>query len=76
VFSVDETVNYWLAADGLPANATPLCTNGLPTPGVNGVDEIGNGVEVTFVREPGVGHVWPISTYATVWNFFAAHPKP
>jgi hypothetical protein len=76
VFPVDETVNYWLAADGLPANATPLCTNGLPTPGVNGVDEIGNGVEVTFVREPGVGHVWPISTYATVWNFFAAHPKP
>jgi len=74
--SMDDSLNYWLSANGLPANSTLLCTNGLPTAGVNGYDAIGNGVEVNFVRELGVGHEWLSTTYATVWNFFVAHPKP
>ena len=73
--SVDVDMNFWLAANGLPANRKPLCTAGAPSAGVDGVDEVGNGVEVQFVREIGVGHVWPSADYQTVWSFFAAHPK-
>lgn len=76
---VDVDVNFWLQADGLPPNPTPLCSgtgsSAVPTVDVDGVDVVGNGVEVKFVRELGVGHVWPSTAYSTVWQFFAGRTK-
>jgi len=77
--SVDVDMNYWIQANSCSSYSTqPLCTNGAPTAGVNGQDATGcnGGVEVKFVRELGVGHVWGGTTINTVWQFFSAHPKP
>lgn len=77
--SVDQAVNYWLSSDGLPPNPTPLCTNGSPSPGVDGVDEADNGIEVKFIREIGLGHVNNLNGSGlpdAIWSFFSTHFKP
>lgn len=73
--SSDVSIGYWRTVDGCPANAQLLCTNGSPTPGVMGLDSNCNGLEVKFVREPGVGHTWPVGGESTVMNFFLAHER-
>lgn len=77
--SVDQTVNYWMQANACTNYvAQSLCANSAPAAGVNGQDATGcnGGVEVKFVREVGVGHAWLPTSFATVWQFFAAHQKP
>jgi poly(3-hydroxybutyrate) depolymerase len=74
---VDADANFWIAASGTPYTGQSLCTAGSPTAGMNGIDVVGtNGQEYKFVRELNVGHAWLSTTFAAVWQFFAAHPKP
>jgi polyhydroxybutyrate depolymerase len=74
---VDVDVNYWLAADGLPANAHPLCTNNQPSPSDFRVDfKSANGlIEYQFARELGFGHTFNPSTIASTWEFFSTHGR-
>jgi polyhydroxybutyrate depolymerase len=73
--SVDVDVNFWLAADRLLANPTPLCTGTT----VNGVYEISiqgsNGVGVEFVREIDVSHTYYTSATGLIWQFFSTHGR-
>jgi len=71
--SVDFDLNYWLTADGLPANTMPLCTAGVPS-GFR-IRTIGNGVEIQFVRELNFAHTYKPTTVAAVWEFLSNHAK-
>jgi len=77
--SVDDSVNFWITANACTTRSTTktLCTNGVPTEGVNSQDATGcsNGVEVVFTRELGVGHQWVHGTEAKVWAFFRSHRR-
>jgi len=76
--SMDDDLNFWLQADGLPANQAPFCTaEGGSLTGVPSVDEKAtNGVEVLMYLDYVNGHpceaYWP----QIVWGFFLTHPKP
>lgn len=73
--SADVDVNFWLAADGLPSNITPLCT-GTTVTGVYKVSIRGaNGVEVQFVREIGVPHSYLSWATGMIWEFFNNHGR-
>lgn len=68
--SVDSDMNYWLAADGLPSNLTPLCGATGATAQAN-LEVVGpNGVEVQFVRELGLGHAYRSWATGMIWEFF------
>lgn len=74
--ATDDTLNYWLAQDGLPPNSAPLCTNGALTPNVPSSDTKGaNGVEVLFLQELATGHGCDSTFPESVWTFFLTHPK-
>ncbi len=74
VSSVDADMNYLTAAYGLPANQNALC-------GVNGatattsLDFKGNGIEVQFVRELGLGHSYRAWATGMAWEFFSTHGR-
>jgi polyhydroxybutyrate depolymerase len=79
--SMDQDEDFW---SGPLANSCTtvsesqeMCTNGEPTPGVNGQDATGctGGVEVLFEREVGVGHEWVPGTEAKLWAFFQTHGR-
>jgi poly(3-hydroxybutyrate) depolymerase len=74
---IDDTINYWLQQDGLPANTgAPFCTNGQLTPDLYSYDAKGsNGVEVEYVLELGVGHGCDSAFPEAVAVFFLTHPK-
>jgi polyhydroxybutyrate depolymerase len=74
---VDVDVDFWLKADGLGPNTTPLCTSGDPSPSVFGVDfkSANDKTEVQFVRELGFAHTYKTWTASTTWEFFAAHGR-
>jgi polyhydroxybutyrate depolymerase len=79
--SVDSDVDFWADQNANSCTSTaqsqPLCTNGAPTPNVNGQDATGckGGTEVLFEREIGVGHQWVPGTEIKVWAFFQAHAR-
>jgi len=79
--SADAEVAFWAGPNVSScttfAQSQPLCTNGSPTPGVNGQDATGckNGTEVIYERETGVGHLWVPGTENKLWLFFQAHAK-
>jgi poly(3-hydroxybutyrate) depolymerase len=79
--SVDLDVDFWSGPNAnsctTMTESAPLCTNGGPTAGVNGLDATGckNGTEVLFEREIGVGHQWVPGTENKVWKFFQAHSR-
>lgn len=77
IASLDQTTTYWRSANGCTDSVPQLCTNGQPTPGVDGLDAVScnGGVEVKAVREIGVTHQWPAGTQNTVWEFFSTHPR-
>lgn len=74
---VDVDVNYWLGADGLGPNTTPLCSNTNPAPNVFGVDfkSADGKTEVQFAREIGYDHTFKVTTISTVWEFFSNHGR-
>jgi polyhydroxybutyrate depolymerase len=73
--SVDVDINFWLAADGLPPNSTPMC-NGSAVSDVYKVSIRGaNGVEVQFMREIGDAHAYLGWTTGTIWEFFNNHGR-
>lgn len=77
--SLDQTSDYWIQSNVCSLTDIPqLCTNGTPTPGVEGLDITGcNGnTEVQFVRRNGVGHVYGgTSTVSQSVSFMLSHPK-
>ncbi len=77
--TVDQTFNYWTAQNACTAfqNNEPLCLNGAANPATTGNDATSctNNVEVQFIWEEGLGHVWEPENNATRWEFFASHPK-
>ena len=73
--SVDESVSYWLAQDGMPPNTTPLCTNGTPTPNVYSIDFENGKVEVEFFREVRIADIYRIAVDDAIWTFFATHGR-
>jgi polyhydroxybutyrate depolymerase len=77
IATLDQTTEYWRQANGCTDPVPQLCTDGLPTIGVYGLDATSctGGVEVKAVREVGVGHSWPPGTEAAVWDFFSTHGR-
>jgi polyhydroxybutyrate depolymerase len=73
--SVDQSVSYWLAQDGMPPNTTPLCTNGTPTPNVYSIDFKNGKVEVEFFREVQIAHIYRTGVDDAIWAFFATHGR-
>jgi poly(3-hydroxybutyrate) depolymerase len=75
--SMDVDVNYWLAADGLGSNSTPLCSDGAVSPTVFRVDSrsASGQVEVQFVREMGYVHTYEAWTISSTWEFFSTHGR-
>jgi len=79
IASLDQTADYWLESNGCNTEGLPqLCTNGMPTPDVQGLDVAGcnGGTEVEVVRRDGVGHVYggvPIVNQSA--SFMLTHPK-
>lgn len=75
--SIDDTINFWLQADGLPPNQAPFCTheNGSLIPNVLSFDAKGSAAEVFVVRELNAGHTCDSGSTEAVWMFFLAHPK-
>lgn len=73
--SVDVDVNYWLAADGLPPNQTPLCTSGAPTPGLLKVGARAGSVEVEFLALDGYGHQFNWWVVSAAFEFFSTHGR-
>jgi poly(3-hydroxybutyrate) depolymerase len=75
--SVDVDMNYWLTADGLPPNLSPLCTLGQPTRNVFRLDSksLDGRIEVQFVREAGLDHTYQAWTISSTWEFFSTHGR-
>ncbi len=75
--SVDVDVNYWLAANGLTANSTPLCSAGAPSASVFKLDSksASGQTEAQFVRELGYDHTYEPWTIASTWEFFSTHAR-
>ncbi len=75
--SVDVDVNYWLAADGLGANAATLCSNGAPSANVFQLDSKSptGRTEVQFVRELSYGHTYGAWNISSTWEFFSTHAR-
>lgn len=77
VASMDVDINYWLAADGLGSNPTPLCSNGAASPTVFRVDSrsASGQTEAQFVREMGYVHTYESWTISSTWEFFSTHGR-
>ena len=77
--SMDGDLGYWSGQNQCSSfsQTQPLCTNGLPTEGVNGNDATGclNGSEVLMEREVGYGHQWVPGTELKIWAFFQTHGR-
>lgn len=77
--SVDDDMAYWAAADKCSAftSSQPLCTNGVPTPGVDEqlAYNCAPGGTVQVLRRIGGGHVWGPGTEAQAWAFFQSHAR-
>jgi polyhydroxybutyrate depolymerase len=71
----DVTLDYWADVAGYTGTLPPLCTDGVPTSGVNGALVQSNGVSVQFVREVGVAHQWVPGTEKIMWKFFQQNPR-
>ena len=77
--SADDSVDFWISANSCMNRSTTqtLCTNGMPTSGVNEVSASGcaDAVDVVFEREIDIGHQWAKGTEAKVWAFFQTHAR-
>jgi polyhydroxybutyrate depolymerase len=75
--SVDVDMNYWLAADRLPRNATPLCRDGDPSANAFHLDakSADGQTEIQFARELGYGHIYDAWTITSTWEFFSTHGR-
>jgi trimeric autotransporter adhesin len=73
--SIDVDANYWLSADGLPGNSTPLCTGGEPSPNVYQIDSGPAKIEVQIIRELGFAHTYQQTGIAMAWGFFSTHGR-
>lgn len=78
--TVDDTFNYWVQQNECSTLQTTqtLCTNGEATSGLSGniaTGCTGNNIEVQFIWEEGVGHVWQEKNNASRWLFLSSHPK-
>ena len=74
---VEESLNAWMTLDGCSGEEQTE-QDGILTHTTYGVCEPGISVELYAID--GIGHSWP-SQYVlpisqTIWEFFAAHPKP
>jgi polyhydroxybutyrate depolymerase len=74
---VEESLNTWITLDGCSGEEQTE-QDGILTHTTYGVCEPGISVELYAID--GIGHSWP-SQYVlpisqTIWEFFAAHPKP
>jgi polyhydroxybutyrate depolymerase len=74
--SSDVTADYWVVASGYTDPVPQLCTDGQPTPGVEGLLVQMPGVTVQFVRIDGGTHQWIAGTGALMWNFFQQTMQP
>jgi poly(hydroxyalkanoate) depolymerase family esterase len=76
--TVDDTFNYWAAQNSCTTleSTQPLCVNDEPDPNVTGNEATGctNNVEVQFIWEEDVGHVWNPKNETAIWLFLAANP--
>ena len=77
--TVDESFNYWTQQNACTTlqNTEPLCVNDAPNPATTGNDatDCGNGTEVQFIWEEGLGHNWVNSSDKVRWQFLSSHPK-
>jgi len=75
--SMDTDVNYWLAADGLPANPTALCTGAGQPSGVLSIDvkSADGKIEVEFQRELNTAHTFGPELAPAMWQFFSSHGR-
>ncbi len=71
--SIDSDLNYWLAADSLPASSSPMCADGVPA--APSFDSGPSKVEVQIVREYGFMHTWHQDEIAMAWAFFSTHGR-
>jgi poly(3-hydroxybutyrate) depolymerase len=71
--SMDVDLNYWLAADGLPAESSPMCSSGVPA--APSFDSGPAKVEVQMVREYSFAHTWHQPEIAMAWAFFSTHGR-
>ena len=78
--TVDQSFNYWVQQNSCTQLQTtqPLCVSGQPNPAVPSNDATGcvNNVEVQFIWEQGIAHIFASQYNAARWQFFASHPKP
>ena len=72
--SVDVDVNYWLAADGMPAKATPLCVAGAPS-SVQRLDFRSGPTEIEFLRLDGYVHQFDWWETSAAFEFFSTHGR-
>lgn len=72
--SVDTDLNYWLAADGMPVNATPLCSGNFPAD-TQRLDFRQGSTEVEFVRLGGYGHQFFWWEVSAAFEFFSTHGR-
>ena len=76
--TVDDTFNYWVAQNSCTTLETtqPLCVNDEPDPNLTGNQATGctNNVEVQFIWEENVAHIWNPKNDTAIWLFLAANP--
>lgn len=79
VASTQTTLSYWVSANSCSNLSTtqPTCVGNKANAAFTGLDATGclNGVEVKFVPEIGVGHIWVHGTAASLWSFFSTHGR-
>ncbi len=72
--SVDVDINYWIAADGMPANSTPLCVNTMPSTMERFDARVGS-VEIEFQRLDGYAHQFAWWETSAAFEFFSTHQR-
>lgn len=79
VASTQDTLSYWVSANACSRRSTtqPTCIGNKANAAFTGLDATGclNGVEVKFIPEVGVGHVWVHGTGTPIWKFFSTHGR-
>jgi len=80
VASTQQSIDYWVSSNACLKRSTTqtTCTaSNLPNPHFTGLtaSSCNGNVEVQFVPEAGVGHVWVRGTETTIWQFFSTHGR-
>ncbi len=77
--TVDNTFNYWAAQDACTTLSTTntLCSGSTANSSVtNKIATVcASNVEVEFMWEDGIGHLWEPGNLSAIWTFFSTHSK-